>query len=67
MSYDPRDRENWDPGYESPEQYAEAKIDMLQLDMYINLTIDEVLHLKSLKTREDIDRAVHSIIDRAWG
>lgn len=56
----------WMPLFENPKQYADRKIDMLRHHMYINPTEAEIEHLYELKTKTDIDNAVHSIIDRHW-
>lgn len=58
---------NWAEEFRNPKQYVECKLKMLRKHMYIEPTYDEILHLKTLKTRGDIDRAVASIIDRHWG
>lgn len=50
----------------TPEQYVEAKIEMLRDEMCIKPTDEEIKHLKTLKTEVSIDNAVHSIIDRHW-
>lgn len=50
----------------TPEQYIEAKLKMLEEEMYITPTSEELSHLKSLKTEVGIDNAVRSIIDRHW-
>ena len=50
----------------TPEQYIKAKLKMLEEEMYINPTSEELAHLKSLKTEVGIDNAVKSIIDRHW-
>lgn len=60
-------QEAYDPSFVSPEQYIKAKLKMLRKEMYIEPTGKEVAHLQSLKTRQAIDNAVHSIIDRHWG
>lgn len=58
--------ENWDPDFESPEQYVGCKLVMLRKEMYIEPTEQEVAHLYELKTVTAIDNAVHSIIARHW-
>ena len=55
------------PEYLNPRQYVKEKLKILRRDMYIDPTKAEVDHLYSLKTQGDIDRAVHTIIERAWG
>jgi hypothetical protein len=54
------------PTFRTPKQYAREKLKMLRTDMEIKPTKEKVAHLYSLKTRGDIDRAVHDIIKRAW-
>lgn len=58
--------ESYETEFENPEQYIKAKLEMLMTDMWIEPTEEEIAHLNELKTRGDIDRAVHSIIDRHW-
>ena len=58
---------NWDAEFITPEQYVMVKLQMLKNEMYIRVTDEEEAHLYSLKTEGDINRAVASIIDRAWG
>lgn len=56
----------WDQEFKNPKQYVDLKLKMLRRDMCIEPTPEEIGHLYSLKTRGDIDRAVHSVIDRHW-
>ena len=58
--------ESYETEFENPEQYIKTKLEMLTTDMWIEPTEEELAHLNELKTRGDIDRAVHSIIDRHW-
>lgn len=58
--------DQWFSNFETPQQYLKVKLEMLEYDMCIKPTIEELDHLRELKTRGDIDRAVHSIIDRHW-
>lgn len=59
-------RNGWEIEFISPKQYADDKITMLREEMFINPTQEEIDHLYELKTQGDIDRAVHSIMDRHW-
>ena len=52
--------------YENPEQYVEFKLEMLRKEMYIDPTLEEIAHLKSLDSELRIDNAVRSIIERHW-
>ena len=54
------------PDFKNPKQYVKEKLRILRDDMCIHPTVLEVDHLKSLKTEGDIDRAVHTIIERHW-
>lgn len=65
--YDRKYTESYEVAFTTPEEYIDGKIVMLRNEMYINPTLEEINHLYSLKTEGDIDRAVHSIIDRHWG
>jgi len=56
----------WDQEFINPAQYIGLKLKMLRRDMLIYPSIEEIEHLNTLKTREAIDAAVHSIIDRHW-
>lgn len=58
--------ENHGAEFITPKQYADFKLVMLRKEMYIDPTEDEIAHLYELKTEGDIDRAVHTIIERAW-
>jgi FPC/CPF motif-containing protein YcgG len=50
----------------TPEQYIEAKLEMLRDDMHIEPTVKELEHLREMKTEINIDIAVRGIIDRHW-
>lgn len=50
----------------SIESYYKSKIKMLRKDMQIEPTVEEIRHLRSLKTVIAIDNAVHNIIERHW-
>ena len=67
MCMDFEEKQAWYPDFITPEQYIEARLDILRNDMYIEPTQEEIDHLYSLTDQHDIDRAIHDIIDRAWG
>ena len=54
------------PDFDNPKQYIADKLEILRHQMHIQPTIREILHLESLKTMGDIDRAVHTIIENHW-
>ena len=54
------------PKFENAKQYKDAKLRMLQGDMYIEPTLDELNHLSTLKTEGEIDRWCRSVIERHW-
>lgn len=54
------------PEFNSPEKFAEKKIEMLERDFKIKLSDKQKLHLKTLKTERAINAAVRGIIDEAW-
>ena len=59
--------ENWDTSeYTTPERYSQRKIDMLINEMYISLTDEDILHLKTLNSQAAIDAAVRAIINKYW-
>jgi hypothetical protein len=64
--YSREEKECWFAEFITPRQYADVKIKMLQKDMYIKPSEEEIAHLYSLETQHDIDRAVASIVDRHW-
>ena len=66
MCKDIQEKEAWFPEFKTPKQYVKAKLKMLRNDMWILPSKKEEVHLYSLKTQGDIDRAVASIIDRHW-
>lgn len=67
QEYERSYREGWDcSNYTDPESYATRKIDMLQKEMYIDLSEKDILHLKTLKSRGAIDAAVRAIINKYW-
>lgn len=55
-----------DSNFKTTERYVNFKLEMLRNEMHIEPTDKEVAHLRELKTMGDIDRAVHSIIERYW-
>lgn len=60
------ERETYKSKFTTPEKYITGKLKMLKRDMKIEPTDEEIAHLKKMKTEGDIDRAVKSIIARAW-
>lgn len=56
----------WLVEFQNPKQYVDDKLEMLRNEMYIYPSPEEIAHLRTLKTEGDIDRAVKSIINRAW-
>lgn len=63
--YEPNE-DQWFVKFDSPEKYAESRISILEDDMCIHPSDEECEHVLSLKTRNDIDRAIRVIINRAW-
>lgn len=60
-------QENWDAStFVDPAQYVERKIVMLQKEMCIELSSEDICHLKSLTSRVSIDAAVRAIINKYW-
>ena len=46
--------------------YREAKLKILKRDFRITLSLDEIIHVKSLKTEIAIDNFCISAINRHW-
>ena len=60
-------QENWDySNIENIDEYAENKINMLKREMFINLSKEDELHLKTLKSFTAIDAAVRGMINKYW-
>ena len=66
MKTEKEERLSWYPRFLNSKQYRDAKLRILREDMCINPTPDELDHLNSLKTENEIDRAIHSIMERHW-
>ena len=47
-------------------EFADAKIEMLRDEMCINLSIEDIEHLYSLKEEYEINAAVKAIINKHW-
>lgn len=54
------------PSFKTAALFAEKKIEMLERDFRIQLTYEQKLHLKTLKTEREINAAVRQIINDAW-
>lgn len=46
--------------------YVDRKIEMLQKEMFIHVSDDEMNHLRGLDNQSAVDAAVRTIIDRHW-
>jgi hypothetical protein len=57
---------SWMPEFTTAKEFAEAKIKMLKEQFYIQLSTDDILHLRSLKTETEINAAVRAIINKYW-
>ena len=64
-TYDVGDSHFFDK-FESPEQYVKCKIRMLEDEMYIKPSQQEIDHLKELTTETAINAAVRAIINKHW-
>lgn len=54
------------PKFENPEQFIEAKLEMLRGHLKITPTIEEINHLYELKTEYEINAAVKTILNNHW-
>ena len=59
-------RPSYIPNFENPEQFIEAKLDMLFHHLKIIPTSDEINHLYELKTEYEIIAAVKTILNNHW-
>ena len=50
----------------TPDRYAKQKITTLKKEMYIDLSVEDIRHLKSLESCSAIDAAVRAIINKYW-
>lgn len=55
------------PQFTTPEEFINTKIKMLKKDFYIDLTDDDIAHLREFKTENEINAAVKGIINKYWG
>lgn len=46
--------------------YKKWKIKMLKKDFCIKLSPDEEKHINNLKTEMEIDRYIHTLLNKAW-
>lgn len=54
------------PEFTTAREFADAKIEMLREQFCIRLTKEDTTHLRSLKTENEINAAVKSIINKYW-
>ena len=54
------------PEFTTIEEFVDKKIEMLREDFRIRLSLDDVAHLKSLNTENQVNAAVKAIINKYW-
>ena len=54
------------PNFKDADKFIDAKIKMLKEDFLINLTDDDIAHLRKFKTENDINAAVRSLVNKYW-
>ena len=59
-------RPTYIPKFENPEQFVNAKLEMLRNHLKIEPTIEEIVHLYELKTEYEIIAAVKTILNNHW-
>lgn len=64
---DGRFRPSYVPEFTTPDKFIEAKVAMLRDDFYIDLTYEDIAHLRSFKTEGEINAAVKTIINKHLG
>ena len=54
------------PEFTTAAQFVEAKVEMLRDQFCIRLTEEDIAHLKSFKTENEINTAVKGILNKYW-
>lgn len=54
------------PEFTTVEEFVDKKIKMLREDFRIKLNLDDIAHLKSLETENQVNAAVKAIINKYW-
>ena len=66
-TYESAYRDNYDASeFVNPEQYVERKIVMLKQEMFIDLSDEDIRHMRGLTSRGAIDAAVRGMINKYW-
>lgn len=60
------ERSNYIPHFTDPEKFIEAKINMLRHEFCIQVTDEDIEHLRQFKTENDINATVKTIINKYW-
>lgn len=54
------------PRFTTPEEFINAKIELLQGELCIHLTYEDKQYLRQFKTEGEINAAVKAIINKYW-
>lgn len=54
------------PEFTTPEKFIEAKVKILREHMCIDLTDDDIAHLREYRTEGEINAAVKGLINKYW-
>lgn len=54
------------PEFTTPEEFIAAKVEMLRTHMEIDVTQEDIAHLREYQTEGEINAAVKSIINKYW-
>lgn len=54
------------PHFTNPEEFVDAKIEMLRTEFCIHLTDEDIAYLRSFKAEHEINAAVKGIINKYW-
>lgn len=54
------------PEFTTPEEFIDAKIEMLQKHLLIDLTDEDIAYLREYRTEGEINAAVKGIINKYW-
>lgn len=62
-----QNQEHWDISEVTDvKQYAECKVDMLKKEMFIDISIDDEIHILGLESHYAVDAAVRAMINKYW-
>lgn len=55
------------PEFTTPNEYIDARVEILREHLFIEVTDDDVRYLREFKTEGEINAALKGIINKYWG